>query len=436
MEHKQNPSVTWAVWIPTLWLTLISSRDLAFWLGRGDADPGTGSPYQRAFLLLLCCLSLIVLYGRRFDWYKAIKDNIWMIMLVLYMFASIFWSHNAPYISLKRWVKELIPVVMALVVLSEDNPRNAVASVLRRSIYVLIPFSLLLVICFPDYGVESFGSLEAWIGVTTHKNALGRLCSISVCFLVWAFFNRWLARDGVSLRYQAYTDMFVLGLALYLLKGPGIGKTVSITSAASLVIGLAMFFGLIWMRKLKRYLGVKTLKTVTVAIIVLGTATVFIGGLVVGGDIVSSLGREETLTGRTEIWAKLMPFAMKEPIIGHGIGGFFTDEMQKSLGNLPHAHNGYMDVILDYGFVGLFFVSMFLLSFCGKAHKTLYYDYAWGSLMLCLLYMTVIYNVAEPSVDSLTRQHMAVLILASVSSLANSEYRSDTNDMPPMRAAI
>ena len=64
------------------------------------------------------------------------------------------------------------------------------------------------------------------------------------------------------------------------------------------------------------------------------------------GKLASSLGREETLTGRTGIWAGFIPFAMKEPIIGHGLGGFFTEKMQKSLGNLPHGHNGYLDILL------------------------------------------------------------------------------------------
>ena len=64
-------------------------------------------------------------------------------------------------------------------------------------------------------------------------------------------------------------------------------------------------------------------------------------------------GREATLTGRTEIWAKFLPFALKEPLIGHGVGGFWTDAMQKSLEyHLTQAHNGYLDIFLDYGFVG------------------------------------------------------------------------------------
>jgi O-antigen ligase len=423
VEHKQNPSASWAVWIPTIWIIKITSKDLAYWIGRGDAEIGSGSPYERYLLVLLLCLGLIMLYKRRFDLYKAIKDNIWFIVLFVYMFLSIFWTEIPLITSFKRWVRELIAVIMVFVVLSEAEPRNAVESILRRSIYVLIPLSLLLVMFFPEYGTETFGSFEAWIGVTTHKNGLGRLTYIAIFFLIWALFNRRLVHNVLSTRYLSYIDVLMLGMALYLLKGPGVGKTISISSVITLAVGLGILFSLLLARRFRKYLGLNTLRATTVGIIVIGTASAFIGGLVVGGEIASSLGREETLTGRTQIWAELIPFAMREPIIGHGIDGFFTDEMKKSLGNLPHAHNGYLNIILDYGFVGLFLVSMFLLSLCGKAYKTLYYNYGWGSLLLCFLFMSAIYNVAEPSFDSFKSQQMAIILFLSVSSASISEYR-------------
>ena len=110
-----------------------------------------------------------------------------------------------------------------------------------------------------------------------------------------------------------------------------------------------------------------------------------------------TIGREETLTGRSGIWAKFLPYAMEEPLIGHGVGGFWTDKLVKSY-KLNEAHNGYLDILLDYGFVGLVFFSLFLLSSCQKAHKELLHDYHWGNFWICFLVMGVIYNVAEATI--------------------------------------
>ena len=155
MERKQNPAASWALWVPTLWMMKIETVDLAIWIGKSDAEKGTGSPYERYLLIFLLCLGLIILYKRRFDLYKAAKDNIWLMVLICYMFLSIFWS-DTPFISFKRWTKELIAVIMAFVILSEADPRKAMQSMLKRSIYVLIPLSLLLIVFFPEVGTMGY----------------------------------------------------------------------------------------------------------------------------------------------------------------------------------------------------------------------------------------------------------------------------------------
>lgn len=417
MEYKQNPSTSWALWVPSIWMMKIASFDLAYLLGRADADPGTGSPYERYFLILLFCLGLLILYKRRLDLYRSIKSNVWLMVLIVYMFTSIFWSDIPTVIpSFKRWIRELIAVIMVLVIFTEDNPRAAVESVLRKSVYVLIPLSLLLVLFFPELGTEAFGSMDSWVGITTHKNSLGRLCYITVFFLVWALIKRWPVRYAQFNRYHIYVDIIVLGMAVYLLKGPGIGKTISMTSVITLTVGFVTLFTLLWLKKLKRYPDGRMLTLITLSGIVLGTASVFVGGLVVGGDITSSLGREATLTGRTGIWAELVPLVMREPFIGHGIDGS-TYAMKNSFGDLLSPHNGYLSVLLDYGFIGLFLFTIFLLSLCRKAYKTLFYDYNWGTFSISMLFMAIIYNVAEPSIEKFTSHQMATLVILSVSNV-------------------
>lgn len=429
MEHKENHTASWALWIPSIWMTLIATgTDVAVWVGRGDAEPGTGSPYQRRLLIFLFCFAMVVLYKRRFDFYKAMKHNLWLMVLIFYMFVSIFWT-DAPYASLKRWIKELIAVIMAFIILSETNPQNAVQSVLRRSIYILIPLSLVLVIAFPAYGTKPLGNEIMWVGVTTHKNLLGRICYIAVFFFVWVFVDSRLRRDNPPQDYLKYIDMLILGMAVFLLKGPGLGKMMSFTSIATLASGLGAFSGFLLLKKFKRPIGANVLKIVILVCIVLGTTAVFVGGLVFGGEIISSFGREETLTGRTSIWAALLPFVMKEPIIGYGISGFWTKETKAALGNVPSSHNGYLDTLLDYGFVGLFLFTMFFLSSCAKAHKLMHYNYTLGSFWISFLFMIVIYNIAEGSIGEFTNQQMAILLFLSVSSVMVKQDESDMKSL-------
>jgi len=72
------------------------------------------------------------------------------------------------------------------------------------------------------------------------------------------------------------------------------------------------------------------------------------------------LGRDSTLTGRTQLWSLVLPAILKHPLLGYGYGGFWTglnsDTLNVYIGSkwLPvEAHNGYLDLCLAFGILAL-----------------------------------------------------------------------------------
>lgn len=410
LDRRDAPEVSWALWIPTVWMLCISSKSLGTWLGvEADAE---GSPLDRVVLSGLICLGMFLLAIRKVDVFSTIKENTWLFLLIAYMLVSILWS-DIPYTSSKRWIRELGAVIMALVVLSERDPRQAVQSVLRRTVYILIPFSLVLIKYFPQYGIE-FGRWvgeRMWVGVTVQKNGLGRLCLISIFFLVWTLVVRWRRGDIPRSHFQPHAEVLVLLIALFLLKGPpGVYPA---TAVVALGVGLATFIFLVWMEKRRIYLGANILTMIVAFVIGYGVVTVMVGGSTVGG-FSSALGRDETLTGRSDIWASLLPFFERNPIGGYGFGSFWTPRTVEAL-RVQEAHNGYLEVSLGLGVIGLLLTAMFLLSFARKAQRALAHDYDWAILCICYLVMALIHNISESSFDSFGRQLMLVLLFLSVS---------------------
>ena len=414
MEHKQAPAVGRSSWIPTIWMLSISTKPLGLWFGSKVQDIESGSPLDRTFLIILLCVGIILLARRDFNWSSAVKENAWLFILVGFWLISILWS-EIPQISFKRWTREVVAVVMAFLLLSEKNPRQALASIIRRAIYILIPFSLILIKYYPEYGV-SFGRWSGqrmWIGVATQKNGLGRLCIMSALFLIWTLIRRLRGRDTPVHKYQTHVEILLLLLTFWLLMGPRLTLTYSSTAFFALAVALVSLAGLYWVKKRGFILSRALLKLVVFLIIVYGIITPFLGRLSIW-DVSSSLGRDETLTGRTEIWAALIPFAVTRPFLGYGIGGFWTTEM-RSL-SASSAHNGYLDTILNTGFVGLILISIFLLSCCHKAHSSMVHDYDWGSLYVCYLIMSVVHNIAESSIQALSVPLTAYIVFFSFSS--------------------
>jgi exopolysaccharide production protein ExoQ len=422
IDRKVAPQVSNYLWIPTTWMLCIASRPLGAWFGETSPDDLTGSLLNQVVWTGTLCLGLLVLIARRFDWSRAIKNNAWLFLLISYMFVSIIWS-DIPYISLKRCIRELIAIVMAFMVLSEDDPRQAVESILRRSIYILIPFSLLLIKYYPEYGIQ-FGRYEGermWIGVTLQKNGIGRLCIISALFLIWASISRWQGKSTSAGKHQNYAETVVLIITIYLLKGPpGVYPA---TATVALGVGLCTLFSLLWMKKHTIHLGAKVFVVIIILIIGLGIVTPMVAGLTVS-EIAPVLGRSETLTGRTEIWARLLIFFNQNPILGYGFGGFWTPETQEAIYRVKEAHNGYLEVGLGLGVAGLILTSICLISWCLNAQRTFTNDYDWASLFMCYLIIAAIHNIGESSFDSFQRHLMAVLLFLSITVSINLKRKS------------
>jgi len=414
LDHKQSPKVSFAMWIPTIWMLAIASKPLADWFGTSGLNMESGSPLDRAFLTALLFLGLIILFRRRFSWSSAIRENIWMMLLIGYMLASILWS-DIPYISLKRCMREIIAVVMAFLVLSEPEPRQALRSIFRRFTYVLIPFSYVLIHYFPMYGrlySRRLGEVS-WIGVAQQKNSLGLLCLVATFFLIWTLIMRRQGRDVPAVWYQTLLEAFILILAFWLMGGPQHNFSYSATTNVSLIVGLSTLIGLHWTKKRGTVLGQKVLLALIAFIICYGTVTPLIGRLSLM-DVSSFFGRNETVTGRSEIWAILVPYAMEKPILGHGFGGFWTTEMRAL--SSSSSHNGYLDVFLNIGLFGLLFLAIYILSCGRKAQRVMKQDFDWGALFICYLLMAVIHNITESSIINFTGTISAILLFLTVSS--------------------
>jgi exopolysaccharide production protein ExoQ len=393
-----------------------ASRPLGNWLPSSGGDPELGSPLDRTFLLTLLCASFLLLIRRKFDWKKAIKDNAWIVLLLIFMFLSISWS-AIPYVSFKRWTRELLAVMMAFSVSSEHSPRESIESILRRTTYILIPFSVVLIRYFPEFGIQygRWDGTRMWIGMAMQKNGLGRICLIAVLLLIWSLLRTLKGTNSPVWKYQVHAEIIVLIIALWLIRGPSGSFFYSATSFYALCVGLLVYWGLNIKKKRGRILEARTLMIIISIVVIFGTAAVFSGGSHLGA-LASSAGRNTTLTGRTDIWAVLLPIAMQRPLLGHGFGGFWITGKNTSYFDVLEAHSGYLDVLIGLGFIGILLTSIFLLSSSRRAHRMLSDNFDWGALCICFIIIVVVYNITESSIDSFTSHLTAIILFFTVSS--------------------
>ena len=191
VETRQKINVSAATLIPLLWIIIAASRPFSSWLYPEGIDVGTteyetGNPIDRVYFSALILFSAFVLVRRRVNWGEVIRKNAWLVALTVYAGLTIIWSDFAG-VSFKRWIRGLGVILSVLVILTEQDPAEATQRVLRRCMYVLIPFSVLYIKYFRHLGVgwDYFGK-TMWYGVTTHKNSLGQLACVSSIFFLWS----------------------------------------------------------------------------------------------------------------------------------------------------------------------------------------------------------------------------------------------------------
>jgi O-antigen ligase len=348
-------------------------------------------PDRLCLLFLIVGGLLVVMSRRNICWPDLFRRSAWLWLFFLYIGVSVVWT-DEPFVSLKRWIKSAGALVMALVLLTEQKPREALASVFRRCCYLLIPLSLVLIKYFPQYG-RAYGrwdGVEMWTGVGTHRNGLGQLCALSILFLVVALYRK-TSSDDVTPKSRRKADVGILALAVFLLAGPG-AAAYSATSISVTVVGVGMFLGL---QRLRRSAGFVAAHLHGVAI-----------ASVVGYELLAEpltnvvtflLNRNSDFTGRaTDIWPVVLEAAARHPVFGAGYGGVWGlgGAISEMVG-VEQAHNGYMDVYLQLGIVGIVLLTAFLLEFCSRVRHEFAMDANWGLFGVAFLAVTLMYNLTE-----------------------------------------
>ena len=119
------------------------------------------------------------------------------------------------------------------------------------------------------------------------------------------------------------------------------------------------------------------------------------------GYAVQALGRDATLTGRTELWELILGMNA-DPLLGTGFESFFLGNRAKELQIMFHwapneAHNGYIEICLTLGWIGLgLFVLQVAVGYCNIL-RVVRSDPALGALKAAIFAAALIYNVTETS---------------------------------------
>jgi len=393
-DCKRRPSVSAAAWIPTLMVLILGSRVPSSWFRQQRVVTGLGNEsggllIDQVFYLLMIFGSWIVATSRGVKWGKLFAANTAIMLFYVYFAMSFLWS-NYPLDSFIRALKDFgVTVLVIPVIFSEKEPLEALRAVYVRCACVLLPLSMLFIRYYPAYGrVYARGGETTYTGVSVSKNSFGQILLISIVFLIWDHLETRLA-DGKRLWSGMRWDRLVLLLmGVWLLR-----LSHSQTSFVCLCIALALILR-------SRRLASRTINN---AVFFVALSLPFLILLTqqfssIAAPILEALGRDMTFTGRANIWQHITSTTVN-PWIGCGFYNFWGGPggraiMEAMQTGIPNAHDGYLDIYLDGGAIGVALL-FWLLFASGKRIIRRLPGNGYQRLRFAFLIVAIVANLTE-----------------------------------------
>lgn len=419
IDLKNSKSYSKALWIPFVWMFIAGSRFVSQWLNLGPPSIHSadiymeGSPIDRAVFLFLIAASVMVLLWRRPNFGQIFNNNIWICIFLFFSLISIFWS-DYPFVSLKRWVKLIGTVSIALIILSEERPYKSVGVILRRLSYLILPLSILFIKYYPNLGRAYQHGKMMYTGVTLQKNSLGEICLILGIYFCWDIIFNYRECFALRSQHRFLINLMILTMIVYLLY---------IANSATAIACMFITSSLILISRLP-VVTRKPYRIITISISFL----IFYGILEISFGItdalIMALGRNQDLTNRVPIWSELIAM-VKNPIGGAGYEIFWAGERMTEIwgkigAHIITAHNGYLDIYLNLGIAGLSLIIISIIAGATKAVKHLGHDYAYGMLRISFIIATILYNWTEASFKPLN--NMFILLLVGILEVPNAKH--------------
>lgn len=297
-----------------------------------------GSPILRLVWLPIYALTLAAMIWRAGGVIRTAMRLPFLIALMGLALISFLWSID-PALSQRRGVAIFMTCAAGLFI-GAHYDWNTLLRLFGLTWLTVAALSFLTALLVPSFGVMDEIHVGAWKGLYYEKNQLGGNMARSA--LLFGF----LALMDKPWR-KLWVGALLLAIALVI-------ASTSKTSLLGLVLGLGTLAIAAWMKRS----------------LITGLATLWAGALIAGAFaallvfapelVFGALGRDPSLTGRTEIWTALTQSISERPWFGYGYGSFWAADSEPAYWvrdvlqwDAPTAHNGWLDVALSVGLVGL-----------------------------------------------------------------------------------
>ena len=375
------------------------------------------NPARFVWLLMLDLTALVLLFRHHgHQLLDVIGQNKLLTLLTVFVLVSSIWSVE-PEVTLRRAVAYALTTTFCVYLALRFRPLE----ILTLAAWVLVAvavFSLVMVVVAPDIGVpEATRKVGSWAGIATITTFFGRLMALAA-LTVWC-----LRREEWGLqRYDVLVFLFVL-FCLWMSQA-----MTAIVSAGCALASVPFLWA-------ARSSMMPPRARLVLFALLAAPALLFLAAYF--SDLMIFLGRDPTLTNRTFIWRAAYELGLQRPILGAGFRSFWVESnassvfynMFGSAGTLlGNGHNGYLDMWLELGLIGLALLGVLLVQ--ALARVTRYIDVVgdgFGTFYGVLIVFILIYSTAEKVI----LEHSEITWVLFITGFVATKWRSSLVEQVP-----
>jgi exopolysaccharide production protein ExoQ len=301
-------------------------------------------------------LVILVIFRWKRCFYVATKDTSLLILIGITLL-SYFWS-AAPEYTLDETKTILRSSLLGVYLAAQYHPKELVKLFTKMFALVLLLNIIYIIFAFAtgqtNIIISDANNEPSWTGFLTHKQYFGRMMMhIAIIFLLSLLNkikNRWIFAIG-------------FGASIVLLY---------LSQSKTSWIGFLVALILLPVLKFAR-LHYKSRTIVYVTSILITGIFIVVSFTNYEAIVVDILHKPPNFNGRFEIWELAMKLGLEKPLLGYGYSGFWTSDVGLSVikstwassavsstNSRFHSHNGFIDLFLQLGFIGL---SLFIFNF-------------------------------------------------------------------------
>jgi O-antigen ligase len=303
-----------------------------------DLLPGQTNPLSTVAQAIILTILCWMWWLRRRYLLPVMRDILPYLLIIALCALSALWSEY-PFPTVRRSVTLSSCVFFGAYCYVQFGLKGTLDLMGRATIIVAI-LSIAVFFLVPSIGHETAQGYEnAMRGVFAQKNQMGQSMLLATTWFIYRLF------DNPKSVVRPLLCLALLYVCIFMNK-----------SATSLVIAIiAASVGAIfwseanWRRRMLVVYLLVVAFIFAVALAVIDTA-----------QLLAVLNRDPSFTGRFPLWGYSLQAVFDRPWLGYGFSGFWNEDspvVQTIWAALdwkaPSAHNGYIDILLQIGFVGM-----------------------------------------------------------------------------------